>query len=577
MLKKLLPVCLFAIMLSAVSGCNFDFLSSSSDTGSDSVSSASNTKLDFYVMSQCPYGTQVEDAIAPVMKKMGDVIDLNLNFIISDSSNYSGQEDKFCIEGMCSMHGIPEVQGNIVQLCVLDKFPKDALDFIVCQNKEAASIPDNWKNCAKEFNLNTDKIQACYEGAEGVKLLQENKVLADAVNATGSPTIYLNDKLYQGGRSSLDFQRAICQTIENNHSECANVPVCDKDFDCMAEETKIGTCKNPGTKEAKCEYSDPVPVGLTILSGKRCTKPECQTAPVLEQLNLTFKGITPVTEIDYSSEEGKSLFAEVDVKYLPAFLFDKSVTGRYFYEDLKNYLDPAGEYYSLQIGVQFDPTKEICDNKIDDTDNGLIDCADSDCSANVTCRSEEKGKIDLFVMSQCPYGLKALDALPALLDTFNDDININIHYIASEVSPGKFQSLHGQPEVDENIRELCAIKHYPDDYKYLDYILCRNKNISSNEWETCVSEAEMDTAKIKTCSEGEEGIKLHSENIKLANEIGIQASPTWLANNKYEFGGIDAQSIQQVICEYNPDFKGCNVDLSYVNTGGSVPAGSCGG
>ena len=38
-------------------------------------SSDEKVKLDFYVMSQCPFGTQVEDGIAPVLKKLGKNMD----------------------------------------------------------------------------------------------------------------------------------------------------------------------------------------------------------------------------------------------------------------------------------------------------------------------------------------------------------------------------------------------------------------------------------------------------------------------------------------------------------------------
>ena len=223
----------------------------------------------------------------------------------------------------------------------------------------------------------------------------------------------------------------------------------------------------------------------------------------------------------------------------------------------------------------FNPTKEICDNKIDDTNNGFVDCADSDCTEELICRQEEKAKLDLFVMSQCPYGTKALDIMPAVLETFKNEIQFNVNFIAAEIEPGKFNSLHGQPEVDENIRELCAIKYYPENYKYMDYIVCRDKNITSTEWEGCAEKAEMNVNTIKTCSEGTEGINLHSENIKLANGLGIGASPTWLANNKYQFSGIDVLTVQKEICKYNPELKGCSVNLAGAVAGASVPAGSC--
>ena len=78
---------------------------------------------------------------------------------------------------------------------------------------------------------------------------------------------------------------------------------------------------------------------------------------------------------------------------------------------------------------------------------------------------------------------------------------------------------------------------------------------------------------IKACSEGEEGKKYLEENLKVANSLAIGSSPTWLANSKYKFAGIDAQTIKTNLCAHNPTLKGCDKTLS-ANTQG-VPAGGC--
>ena len=43
------------------------------------ATSGDRAKLEFYVMSQCPYGTQVEDAIAPVLETLGDSVETHKN------------------------------------------------------------------------------------------------------------------------------------------------------------------------------------------------------------------------------------------------------------------------------------------------------------------------------------------------------------------------------------------------------------------------------------------------------------------------------------------------------------------
>jgi len=73
-----------------------------------------------------------------------------------------------------------------------------------------------------------------------------------------------------------------------------------------------------------------------------------------------------------------------------------------------------------------------------------------------------------------------------VLDAFGKDIQFNINFIASAAGDG-FQSLHGQGEVDEDIRELCAITKYAKDMKYMDYIWCRNQDIKG-DWKKCTGD-----------------------------------------------------------------------------------------
>ncbi len=312
-------------------------------------------------------------------------------------------------------------------------------------------------------------------------------------------------------------------------------------------------------------------IKVISISDKRCA--ECDTTSLLEQLKTLFPNIA-VTNLDYGSDEGKRMYNDMKLKYLPAILFENSVKSSENYPRIQNYMEPVNNIYSsLRIGASFDPTSEICDNGIDDNNDGSVDCNDPECNGTMACREEIQKRLDLFVMSQCPYGVMALNSMKEILENFKNDIEFKIHYIAMENPDGTFKSLHGQPEVDEDIRELCVMKYYPEKYKYMDYIWCRNKDITSSSWESCAKDGGMDVSKIKGCFGGMEGKKLLTENIKLTNELGIGASPTWIANNKNKFSGIDAETIKTNYCKSNPDLAGCGKTLT---SGGNVPSGGCG-
>ena len=57
----------------------------------------------------------------------------------------------------------------------------------------------------------------------------------------------------------------------------------------------------------------------------------------------------------------------------------------------------------------------------------------------------------------------------------------------------------------------------------------------------------------------------------------MSASPTWLANNKFKFSGVDPETIKTNLCTHNDKLPGCENKL----TGRAAPAGAaqpgCGG
>jgi len=481
-------------------------------SGTETEFSGNQVQLDFYVMSQCPYGLQVENAIAPVLSKLGDSLDFNLHFIANDNGDGTFR----------SLHGQPEVDGNIAQLCAMKYYPDDYMDLIICQNQNPQAIPGNWEQCAS--GMDVAKIKACFEGQEGKDLLSASIIETSKVGATASPTIYLDGQKYQGGRSENDFMRTLCDAFDSETPQaCADLP-------------------------------EPVKVTAFILNDKRCD--ECDTSQLVSQLKGIFPGLV-VEEMDYSDAEGKKFFDDHSITHLPAILFNQDVTEAEAYTNVQRYLAPAGDKLSLRVGAKFDPTAEICDNEIDDTGNGLIDCADETCTDTMLCREEKDEFLQVFVMSDCPYGRLAIKALKEVSDNF-PDMEYEVHYIATETADG-FSSLHGQYEVDENIIQLCVLDNNPDEW--MDYIYCRSdKGVKDKDWKECAGETGVDTAAVESCF-GDQGADLLRADIKIAQGLGFSASPTWLANNKYKFSGIDAETVKGNYCQYNAG-DGCDETLS---------------
>ncbi len=499
-------------------------------------------------MSQCPFGVQVLQGISPVLKKIGANIDFKVDYI--------GQ-----IQGdqLTSMHGENEVKGNIAQLCLIKYMPENYayMNVFDCMNQDMKAIPGNWEGCADQAQVSPDlkaKVKACYDGQEGKDLLKASFEKAQQNGARGSPTMFLAGKPYQGGRKENDFLRSICgQFPEGQKPEvCASIP-------------------------------PPVKISMIIVNDKRCTDRSCDTNRMEGILKGMFPGLEVTQKLDWESEEAKKLYADEGLKYLPAYLFDQAIEKGEDYARIQRALNKSktGTYWVLAMGAKHDPAAEICDNKVDDTGNGKIDCDDPTCASTLVCRQVVPGRVELFVMSQCPFGVKALDAMKDVLQAFGDEIKLEVHYIGNEAN-GKPTSMHGENEVKGNIVQLCAAKALPENNKYMDLVWCMNKDMRAipGNWEACAKAPETGISEekfneIKACYEGGEGEKMLLEDFKIATSLDISGSPSWVANGKNKFSGIDAKTVQQNICTHNPGFKGCSVELKGPEAP-KGPAPSCG-
>lgn len=532
------------------------------------VADGDKVVVEFYVMSQCPYGTQVENAIAPVMESMGDAVDLRIDYIVSEVAPGNFQ----------SLHGEPEVSGDIVQLCAKEVDPDNYFDFILCQNKNAGAIPDNWESCAKDADINTEELKACYEGDEGKDLLSASAVKAQQRNARGSPTIFIADQPYQGARDGLSFQRAICQFTD--HSACDSIPVCASDADCVPKEGKVAVCLNPGKDDAVCEQQDAVKVELIVLNDEECSS--CDTSQIVAVSKQLFVGAEP-RDVDTSSAEGKQLIEDLGITVVPAYLFDASVK------------DSRGWANNPQAQGAFEKKGDYM--KLRDEATGASYFVDDDARAEhyeaigVTL-GDNKPQIDFFVMSYCPYGNQAEELIEPVFDNLQDSVEFIPRYVIYSNYQGggpkfcfddasKYCSMHGIVELNQDIRESCVRRHVGTQ-AWFDFATEMNAKCDSQNADTCwvgVAEGlDLDTEVIETCFD-DEALDILEENFVLNQKLGVTGSPTIFVDGDKYGGARDSASIQGALCAAFDDApSACAKTLtgSAATAAAPAPAAGCG-
>ncbi|MGC9309137.1 MAG: hypothetical protein ACP5D2_00385 [Candidatus Nanoarchaeia archaeon] len=188
----------------------------------------------------------------------------------------------------------------------------------------------------------------------------------------------------------------------------------------------------------------------------------------------------------------------------------------------------------------------------------------------------DKPEVELYVMSFCPYGNEAEDTLLPVYNILKDYIDFNVHYIVS-VQGDSINSLHGQPEVEQNMREVCVLDNYGMD-KWFTFTTYVNENCGSSGdcWEEAANEAGVSTGTISDCVD-EQGFELMEEEAAASQEAGASGSPTMLINGVktkavYKYGNPSAY--QEAICSaFNEMPDACSEALS--STDSTTPAGQC--
>jgi glutaredoxin len=188
----------------------------------DAAAAAVPTKSDkpvveLFVMSHCPYGTQMEKAIIPVIKTLGSKIDFKL---------------KFCDY---SMHGDEELAEELNQYCISQNQPDKLISYLECflQDKTGSA------KCQAQVGIDSAKLKTCVAATDSQYKITENSKNKDTYQGgtypsfpifesdvstyqvSGSPTLVINSKQVTSNRDSADLLKTICASFNNAPAECS--------------------------------------------------------------------------------------------------------------------------------------------------------------------------------------------------------------------------------------------------------------------------------------------------------------------------------------------------------------------
>lgn len=193
--------------------------------------------------------------------------------------------------------------------------------------------------------------------------------------------------------------------------------------------------------------------------------------------------------------------------------------------------------------------------------------------------------IELFVMSFCPYGVQAENAMEPVVGILGTKADITIRYIASVngTTVDTVKSLHGLTEAKEDLRQLCIARYYPQElWPYLmDFNQnCQDASVRQNVSSldacgaTSTGKLGIDNRKIEACAGGSEGLALLRADEAITKNFKITGSPTLLLNGQRYSGPRTPEAYKQGICAHfeTPPAE-CSVNLS--DQAAAASSGSC--
>ena len=177
--------------------------------------------VELFVMSHCPFGTQIEKGILPVVKELGDSIDFNLKFVYY------------------AMHGEPEVREQVNQHCIQKDQEELFLDYMYCFLGSGSGSEAEAVDCRAEVGVDETALATCVEAANTefnidanledtsswlsgrFPLFDVDKADNEKYGVGGSPTLVINGETIPSARDSVSLLTTICSGFNEQPEACS--------------------------------------------------------------------------------------------------------------------------------------------------------------------------------------------------------------------------------------------------------------------------------------------------------------------------------------------------------------------
>ncbi|MDD3711151.1 MAG: thioredoxin domain-containing protein [Patescibacteria group bacterium] len=172
-------------------------------------------EIELFVMSHCPYGTQMEKAIIPALEVLKDKVNFTLKF-----NTYA-------------MHDKAELDEQLNQYCIQKEASNSLLTYLKCFNASEDST-----KCLGEANIDKNTISSCVSATDKEYKITENyqdkttwlsetypifpifNADNEKYGVEGSPTLVINGETVTSDRTPDGLLKLICTAFNTAPEEC---------------------------------------------------------------------------------------------------------------------------------------------------------------------------------------------------------------------------------------------------------------------------------------------------------------------------------------------------------------------
>ncbi|MCX7804943.1 MAG: hypothetical protein N3A38_07100 [Planctomycetota bacterium] len=427
-------------------------------------------EVEIFKMPFCPSCRLLERDAMEMAGRLGDRVRFRFRYVI-------WRDEK---GGLRSSGGPRELEEAKVQLAIARHYPEKFFEYLKWR---AANMDRPWKEGVQAIGAIAARIRGVVETGEGLELLEEQALLTERRQVSAAPTVFVQNRLYDGPLEKLRILREICAAMSApKPSECNTVPSCFSDRDCFRRGF-VGRCANAGQPNAECIYSPAVPVRTAVLRDFGAVYSNHER--IVESLYTFLPGLQPC-DVDAGSDEGRRLLVEYAPPRLPAYLLAPEA-------------EKEKSFFEIQSGCR--RTK----------DRLVFSGAAAAGSHQIAGRERIRGRADLFVAPLSKRGSEALAACLDYIAGMKRPPDLRFHYVLYRTEKGETAAPGGLAEVEEAARGLAVSLKAPD--RFVEYLRRRNERPGSGYWDVPLAVMGLDPAEIRAMAEDDpaRGKRIHPD------------------------------------------------------------------